>query len=109
MKVEIRLGKVKCQSVVLVDGYRIKQGLLDFDVNVGNSSHDLPYVMLKVWPERLVITSEDGLHVVEKDLRAPRLGPGWKFTWRQFSRNTHKAMRELREIWREERAHARRW
>lgn len=109
MKVEIVLKSPRHRSIVLIDGEPIKRGLLDFSVDADS---ELPSVWLKVWPEELRISAER-VCLSECDLRRKfgiRSEFRFQLQWalQNLFKDIHKALAELREMWRFSRYEARR-
>jgi hypothetical protein len=110
VNIEIKLGRVKRDSRIFIDGAEVTRGVLDFEVDPGGGllggpgMTDIPIVRLKVWPRTLAISGELG-EVVKADLLAHsgrrELRRALRGAVYRLFRNIRLAADELRQIWRE--------
>ncbi len=75
MDIEIRMGKIKSQSRVFVDGVE-QRGILDFSLDAGSASRP-PSVTLKVWAESAHITCPS-VYLIDTPLRHHSLRPPFR-------------------------------
>lgn len=99
MLIQIKLGRCKRESLILIDGCEVRRGVLDFAIDL---SSPMPSVTLTIAPERLEVTGELG-PVIARDLRSRQWRRGLASHIRcvvySLFRSLRLARAELRQIW----------